>query len=64
MENNAAELLPCPFCGGKGEMTDSAGLDADKAFIQCQGCWVCTTTYDSPDEAVAVWNRRPSAGQE
>jgi Lar family restriction alleviation protein len=63
-------LLPCPFCGGKGEpdalMIGAAGQDNATPcghFIECQSCLAMTGASDSFPEAIEKWNRReaPSA---
>lgn len=53
-EKAMSELKPCPFCGGKAECftVNSA------SWVYCTDCrcetWVC----DTPEEAIAAWNRR------
>ena len=50
------ELLPCPFCGGKAELSESAIA----VEIFCGGC-ACSVGAFFPGEkarAVNEWNRR------
>jgi hypothetical protein len=51
-------LLPCPFCGNKPAwIPDDSYGDCQ---VLCQGCDFCFTAPASrPEEAVALWNRRP-----
>ena len=56
--NNAVELKPCPFCGGKAELWRA---HADRpAWIACGGECVVLVTREckTDDEAAAIWNRR------
>lgn len=47
------ELLPCPFCWGEAILYKS-GIP----YIRCNTCGTQTTAYQTPDEAIAAWNRR------
>ena len=49
------ELKPCPFCGGTAILYD-AGIP----YVRCDTCGTQTTAYQTPDEAIAAWNRRSS----
>ena len=49
------DLLPCPFCGGDGEILKD--LDSD-ACVSCQGCDLVIDYHRSEQEAVDAWNRR------
>lgn len=51
------ELLPCPFCGGKGEY-DNCDIGSG-SWIGCADCGgkMQMVGY-CEDEAVAAWNRR------
>lgn len=53
-------LEPCPFCGGKAEITGEAYRRGEYSYrIYCKGCGaVGSLFYDTPGEAIAVWNRR------
>ena len=64
-----SELKPCPFCGGKAELTherDSFLNFAIYSAIMCSKCGVksprfqqkCATASD--EEAAKAWNRRVS----
>lgn len=55
MPENEIKLLPCPFCGGEGEMF---GNGIDVCFVSCRKCHADTTIRNSPREAAEAWNRR------
>ncbi len=50
-----SELLPCPFCGSKAEL--SGCFPNGQYYIQCTGCRV-SLWYDRMDKAVGCWNNR------
>jgi Lar family restriction alleviation protein len=49
--------LPCPFCGGKGNLAE---YDHHlKHHIYCDFCGAETPSgYSTPEKAITVWNRR------
>ena len=56
-----AELKPCPFCGGKAELTRCG----NQWYVQCAGrepidcyCKPWTGYIDTSEIAIEVWNRR------
>jgi hypothetical protein len=55
-----AELLPCPFCGGKADIFKTA----TKYAVECDNA-ACTVNPDAlatfKHEAIAAWNRRTPA---
>ena len=57
-------LKPCPFCGGKASLfsfkqpDDSITYEVDCENDGCE-CSACTAMHDTPEEAAAVWNKRP-----
>lgn len=63
-------LKPCPFCSGKAEIEAWHGGAPTKVLISCEavetGCLVRpSVTGETPEEAVAAWNRRsPSISKE
>ena len=69
-----AELLPCPFCGGEaghGTMRYSKAHVNEQGWFQDEfyfvNCIVCGSNnkgivgFDSPERAIAAWNRRTPA---
>jgi Lar family restriction alleviation protein len=53
--------LPCPFCGGPSAFAEEDGYHS----LVCEGCNATVGNgYKSEGEAVAAWNRRPSAHDE
>lgn len=60
-----ADLLPCPFCGGKAERIDIE--DGDNAGGSCVICAACNASgnveFGFKENFVSNWNRRaPVAG--
>lgn len=60
-----AELLPCPFCGGKAVLEPYKARKGYEATIQCNGVCILymrTITYDTEEEAIETvvkrWNTR------
>lgn len=54
-------MKPCPFCGGKGELTIVTTSNGTmKYYIGCQdkecGCEI-TNPFSSVEDAVRAWNR-------
>ncbi len=52
-----ADLLPCPFCGCKAEL--SGCFPNGQYYIACSGCRV-SLWYDRKDKAIGMWNKRIS----
>lgn len=56
-----AELLPCPFCGGKAE-AKKPDMSYEFTLIKCQECDAQTDEGVDFEDAAEAWNRRaPSA---
>ena len=67
------ELLPCPFCGGRGVTVVSFGPNVHSdyesdAFVKCDHCGASGPEVRGPvplgeaeDMALAAWNRRDVA---
>lgn len=56
--NTAAELKPCPSCGGAGKLHKRK----NKYYVECDGdCWTQTDKYFDAYLAVDEWN---NLGQE
>lgn len=59
-------LLPCPFCGGTDIVVEpdergSGGQPVPPFHVGCSAC-KAEQSHDYEDEAIALWNRRSSAG--
>lgn len=64
----AADLLPCPFCGGHAKLSDAEGTALDRLVVICEDCGAQTksiytgyTPYLMPSDCEKVaqkWNRR------
>lgn len=62
------DIKPCPFCGGAGtikcyedDTCTEEGEDLSLYFVCCgNSCamYVETSNYSTPEEAVAIWNKR------
>lgn len=48
-------LLPCPFCGGEGNLFWDVPYGD---YVYCTICFAQGGFEDSPEDAVAFWNRR------
>lgn len=59
----AGELLPCPCCGGVGELHNNT-IDEREYYVECNGCGLHTdyykgaTEYDAKMVATRAWNMR------
>ena len=66
-------LRPCPFCGGEAQIMEAAPEDNRHILfrhfsVKCKSCKVIignvihgeTDFFDTPEQAAAAWNRRPS----
>lgn len=49
------ELKPCPFCGKDARMCHTG---REHHHVECVGCACNTMSYETPIEAIEVWNRR------
>lgn len=50
-------LLPCPFCGGRGEV---GGLIP---WVECQACEASGPQAETEDAAIAAWNTRTHSAE-
>ena len=50
-----AELLPCPFCGGKARMMVAADFPGYR--VECER-YCCQQTFSNREYSVQKWNRR------
>lgn len=56
-----SELRSCPFCGGEAELEH---LEIDGYLAHCSKCdGMIEKWFDTKDEAIAAWNRRPEPRQ-
>lgn len=60
-----ANLLPCPFCGGKayceghfGYMPQTIGFCETGYFVGCTACGVVLKPHTSKYQAIRTWNTR------
>ena len=54
-----SELKPCPFCGNIGSFWS---IDqCQTLYATCIFCGARTVDCDTPEEAIAAWNRRADA---
>lgn len=58
--NEATELLPCPFCGGKAEVVDiEEGENAGGSCVSCTRCMASSNVeFEFKEHLVGNWNRR------
>lgn len=47
------ELKKCPFCGGEAEFATN-----HKRWVQCKKCLAESDYCDTPEQAIAAWNKR------
>jgi hypothetical protein len=47
------ELLPCPFCGGRGDAAKDAYWSVRCDDCECESGW-----FESKEEAIEAWNKR------
>lgn len=56
------ELIPCPFCGGEGQMREECDYmmtaGEERWHVQCVECGADGPWEHSKKAAVYVWNRR------
>lgn len=52
-------LLPCPFCGGKEEVTNLQDYNGNEGWsVSCENCFVEIDGYKTKKEAINAWNCR------
>lgn len=58
------ELKRCPFCEGKGKISekivDYNGRRIYEYMCYCAECFCSTPPYPIKDDAIRVWNERPN----
>jgi len=53
------ELLPCPFCGGKGWYFSNTYDDGLKLHnTRCKKCYAAHDGHPTKDSAITAWNTR------
>ena len=67
-KSRMAELKPCPFCGGRAEISQGRYDGKDTSYVMCKECmaqgefFIVSTKYASDEKAIKAWNRRAGAG--
>ncbi len=51
-------IKSCPFCGS-GEVVATEERGYNSHIVMCNECLCRTDTYDSKEDAIEAWNRRP-----
>ena len=61
------KLKACPFCGSEAEIGEHENMPVLSWFgyfpekyysVQCRGCGIAMSGFDSEHETVSTWNRR------
>ena len=54
------EIKPCPFCGGKGEISEDLSSQSRSRwyYVVCDSCCAKSDVVNSEAEAILDWNRR------
>lgn len=54
------DLLPCPFCGGDGEMACFTSTSRERWYVGCsqENCCEIDRPYASREKAIEAWNHR------
>lgn len=62
---NKKSLMPCPFCGGRANLSPMPGTNKNWWRAQCANhkCGATLWPLSDPREAVSLWNRRLTIGQ-
>ena len=56
------DLMPCAFCGGKGEWYDQVtGIRTVEYCIECSVCLIQTQWSTCKDSTRQIWNNRPNS---
>ena len=50
------ELKPCPFCGGKAELSYRYLFEC--FWVVCEQCGTESAAFGTEDGAIEAWNRR------
>lgn len=67
-------LKPCPCCGGEAWLEDNSYMrpvldedgyyvdidisDSSECLIECRSCGLSTPLMETPETAIAIWNKR------
>lgn len=54
----AEKMLPCPYCGGKGELCEDDIGDLKIYTVICEDCGMIASSKDTEEDAIAAWNKR------
>lgn len=55
-------IKPCPFCGS-GEVVATEERGYNSHIVMCNECLCRTDTYESKEDAIEAWNRRPDSDE-
>jgi len=55
-----SNALPCPFCGGAGEVHQDFFWGRESYYIRCAVCWsrVGSSAWNKPEQALKAWNHQ------
>lgn len=57
-------LKPCPFCGGRAELSEGSFDGKEISYVMCKNCasqgefFFVSPKYASAERAIEAWNRR------
>jgi Lar family restriction alleviation protein len=59
MSDPELDRWPCPFCGSEhSAIVNNEDQRVTAWCVECGSCAACGPSEDSPEAAVAAWNRR------
>lgn len=62
-EQQARELLPCPFCGSTAIIASVTSGPSDALMVACGYCYTRGPRKNTTAEAIAAWNTRAALGE-
>ena len=54
----AEKMLPCPYCGGNGVLTEDDIVNWKNYTVICEDCGMIASSKDKEEDAIAAWNKR------